>query len=950
MRVQVFVRTAVAVAFYCSVALPAAAQGVGNLGGNVLDESGGVLPGVTVVLSTAGIGDNQETVTGGRGDYQFLRLVPGTYTVTAALPGFRTAVQEGVVVGADRTSRADLNLSVGALEETITVSGETPLLDTQSTLRQEVMSREIIDALPARTDLWTIGKHVPGLVFNKHDVGGSESFAQSYATVHGSQTSENGYMVDGMEVSLPRGTGGFVAGYWDAFMFEEVNYQVANAPAERSRGGILYNMITRSGTNNFSGEARLIGSNNSMQSNNITGDLKDQLLKLIRPSVLAAAPNLVPSAEILHLFDFSARTSGPIVRDRLWFATAVKKLTLDQIRLGSYDPDGSPVIDDSLMRNFSTKLSLQLTSNSQLHYLFNFNQKTAYHYAGNTRTSFRETAATYLQNNQNKLHQVKFNIAPSSRMIVEASGSYYRSVLGCCLKQPTVKLGDIPTFDTVLRISGVAWQSYQSGPQRRSNFLTSVTYLTGDHSLKIGYQHMLIWNRRLDTSVSHFPSGLRALFRNGVPTAVNTYNTPVREENRATDHAVFIQDTWRPHPRWTLNLGARIESTYGQQLAFRDGIDPPVVCQPATPFIPKELCFPAVKGAPDFVDVAPRMSAIYDVFGDGRTALKFTANRYMIPIGSSYLSFINPVGRKNDTRTWDDVNDDLIPQLSELGPSTGFNFGTSNRFDPNYTRPYTMEYSTAFEREIAQGLVASVAYYHRHTRRNLGTRNLAVPTDSYIAVPVQVQGRDVTVYNQDPALRGKFDVVFGDSPELNTEYNGVEFTFNKRMDRWSILGGVTLGRATGDNQGRSGDLNNPNLQFRHGRTTFDVPLSVKAAGVYEFPYGFSTAYSFIHTSGFPELTTVRIGRDVVSNLTQVRQTLTVQPMGTVRLPSVDIFDFSIRKIFRAGGYIVEPAFELFNAFNNDPVLRQIGQLGPSYGNASDVLRGRMVRVAMSVRY
>ena len=185
---------------------------------------------------------------------------------------------------------------------------------------------------------------MPGLVFNKHDVGGSESFAQSYATVHGSLTSENGYMVDGMEVALPRGTGGFVAGYWDAFMFDEVNYQVANAPAERSRGGILYNMITRTGSNNFTGQAQLIGTGNRLQSNNISPALRTQLLKQVRPQVLAANPDIEPSAEILDLYDFSARASGPIIEDKLWYATAVKRMILNQIRLGSYDPDGSPVL------------------------------------------------------------------------------------------------------------------------------------------------------------------------------------------------------------------------------------------------------------------------------------------------------------------------------------------------------------------------------------------------------------------------------------------------------------------------------------------------------------------------------------------------------------------------------------------------------------------------------
>jgi flavin-binding protein dodecin len=946
MNARLIARVALTVIFHGWVASSAGAQGVGAIAGSVLDDAVLPLPGVTVTLSSAGvIGGDQEILTDARGTYQFVRLVPGTYTVTARLVGFSTRVQEGIVVNADATARADLQLAIGALQETITVTGEAPVIDTQSTLRQQVMSREAIDALPARTDLWTIGKHVPGLVFNKHDVGGSESFAQSYATVHGSLTSENGYMVDGMEVALPRGTGGFVAGYWDAFMFDEVNYQVANAPAERSRGGILYNMITRTGSNNFTGQAQLIGTGNRLQSNNISPALRTQLLKQVRPQVLAANPDIEPSAEILDLYDFSARASGPIIEDKLWYATAVKRMILNQIRLGSYDPDGSPVLDDSLMRNFSTKLSWQVARDSQLHYLFNFNQKTAFHYAGNTRTSFRESAATWLQNNQNKLHQVKWTDAISSRMVMDASVSHYRSVLGCCNKQPEVQVGDIPIFDTVQRIQRVSMPTYQSGPQQRNNFLTSLSYLTGAHDLKIGYQYMLIWNRRLDVSYSHFPAGLEILTRNDVPSAVRTYNTPTTNNNRAADHAVYFQDRWSPHRKWTLNLGVRIESTYGRQL-HEDGF----VCQATTIFIQGQ-CFAASEGVPDFLDVTPRLSAIYDVTGDGRTALKFTANRYMIPIGSDYLSLVNPLRVTRDTRAWTDANGDFMPQLEELGPSTGFNLGTTNRFADDLVRPHTMEYSVALERELFRGFVANVAYYNRSVHRNLGSRNLAVPTDSYIPMQVTeaLSGEQVTVFNQDPALRGQFDRVYGNYPEMDQTYNGVEVTFNKRLDRWSILGGLTVGRATGDIYGRSADLNDPNYQFRRGVTGFDVPVSFKVAGLYQLPYGVSAAYSFQHLSGFPELTTVLVGGDTVA-LTQVRQRITTEPHATSRLPKVNILDISLRKGFRSGDYEVEPALEFFNALNASPILRRIAQLGPSFGNASDILRGRMIRLAVNVRF
>jgi len=194
----------------------ASAQGVGGIGGTVTDQSGAVMPGVSVTLSNplGTIGGNQETVTDERGTFQFVRLVPGTYTVRAELSGFRTATQEGIVVNADVTARADMRLQIGALEEGIIVSGQSPLLDTTSAMRQTVISREVLNAMPNRVDVWSVARVIPSVILSKVDVGGSESFLQSSATVHGS-SNENGFLIDGMDVSALDGNGTVAAMYLD---------------------------------------------------------------------------------------------------------------------------------------------------------------------------------------------------------------------------------------------------------------------------------------------------------------------------------------------------------------------------------------------------------------------------------------------------------------------------------------------------------------------------------------------------------------------------------------------------------------------------------------------------------------------------------------------------------------------------------------------------------------
>src|SRR5215207_11422027 len=200
MTVRDFVRSSVLVWSFWMLAAAAAAQGVGAIGGTVTDASGAVMPGVTVALSNprGSIGGNQETVSDARGTFQFIRLVPGVYTVKGDLAGFRPAVQENIVVNADATARVDLKLEIGTLSEGITVKGESPLLDTTSALKQTVLSREVLDSLPNRIDVWAVARVIPSVVLNKVDVGGSESFLQSTATVHGSNN-ENGFLIDGMD-------------------------------------------------------------------------------------------------------------------------------------------------------------------------------------------------------------------------------------------------------------------------------------------------------------------------------------------------------------------------------------------------------------------------------------------------------------------------------------------------------------------------------------------------------------------------------------------------------------------------------------------------------------------------------------------------------------------------------------------------------------------------------
>jgi hypothetical protein len=357
----------------------------------------------------------------------------------------------------------------------------------------------------------------------------------------------------------------------------------------------------------------------------------------------------------------------------------------------------------------------------------------------------------------------------------------------------------------------------------------------------------------------------------------------------------------------------------------------------------------------------PRLSAIYDLFGDGKTAIKFAASRYDQPINISINQRRNPVSTTSDSRPWTrcaagqttgcDLNGDLVPQLNELGVSSGFTFGTNNRYSPDLEWPVSNEYSIEVQRQLPGEVVVSIGYTRRETRRNIGQRNVAVPAESYI--PIQVtevnSGRPVTVFNQAPALRARVDNLWDNLSELDSDYNGADLTVNKRMtNRWSMTGGASFGKTMGDTLG--GDFNNPNsAEFRRGIIGNDVPYSYRMSGVYELPYRMSVSATAQHYKGFPETTTVSVGNNTVS-LTQGATTLVVEPRGTTRLPSVNSLDASIRKSWQRGATRFEPRLDLYNVTNAATILGRVTQLGSTYGRVSSIQRGRLIKLGINVEF
>ena len=478
---------------------------------------------------------------------------------------------------------------------------------------------------------------------------------------------------------------------------------------------------------------------------------------------------------------------------------------------------------------------------------------------------------------------------------------------------------------------------------------SSLGMMAAKHDLKTGWQFTRGVRDAYFVSMSNYPAGLRAIFRDGVPDSVNTYNTPTGSSWTNLSHALYVQDRWRASRKITLNLGLRFEHDFER---VNDGRSP--LCQVETVFIAGQ-CFAAIAGAPNLNLATPRLSAIYDVFGDGSTAVKVAANRYIISqVGQSGL--INPLRLTNDTRSWSDANNDLIPQPNELGPSTGYNLGTTNRLNPDLQVPYTNEIAAEIQQQLGQGVVFSGAYTYRGRRQIVGATNLAVPRTSYIPLTVTevTSGRPVTVYNQAPALIGQFDVYYDNQPELDDSYHAVDLSVEKRMSsHWMATAAMSLATSQGDINTEAGqnvaDLNNPNFMYRRGPQPGTVGRSVKVAGVYELPKGFRLSGGGVYFEGVPQRTTVRVSSNTVK-LTQNNQTIDVEPFGAVRTADVKMMDLGITRRMTTGQLRIQPKMEIFNVFNAGVITQRVTQLGPSYGNALAFLGARLIKFGATVDF
>jgi len=900
----------------------------GTIAGSVTDNTGAVVPGATVTVSGERlIGGPRVEVTSATGTYRLENLPPGVYAVRFELAGFRTLDRQEIQISAGFTATINAKLEVGAVEETLTVTGESPVVDTKSNVQQTVMGQDILEGVPTGRDVWSLAKIIPGVTVSTYDVGGTQGMQQSGMSAHGSRGDDKTFAIDGLSVNWPGGGGGATMVYYDQGMFEEVNYQTSAIPAEVAIGGIFVNMVTKAGSNLWRGDARYYFANDSMQSKNFA-DVSQEF-------------NFPGGNPVDSQYDFNATAAGPIVKDKIWFFGSFRRWKVDKLLLSVFNPDGTNAIDDNLIWNGSGKLTIQATPNHRLGVVYNYNSKNRYH-RRDTPPNFVEDKASYVQEQPGYTGQVKYTG-------VFGGGTVFESTMGGVAGtfplryQKDVKPTDLRRQDSVLDTATGAAQRFYENPNYRFQFdnIVSHTRTTGrgTHNFKAGVQ----FTRQFFREINRTNGDMILFYNNRTPFRIQAVNTPVIATSYIHQLGFFGQDSWSLG-NFTLNVGFRADRARGWI---------PDQTSPAGRWVLERHL--------DRQDVYNqwiavwRAGAVYDVFGNGRTAVKGNYSRYGAQVGIGSVTTVHSFTRSTANIAWADLNGNDLPDPGELGAFEGFTGGANTRYasadGPDWG--YSDEITFGVEHQLLPDLRLGVMYYHRTNRNDIGSFNEAVPTAAYSPVEVaNPLGGTTTIYNLNSTFVGKQDNVRKNTDLLDSDYNGIEVTAVKRFSRrWQMLFGFTAGKNEG---GLSfGDLNDPNnLVNQQGIVGNDAVYQVKLSGSYLVPViDMAISGSLVRNTGYPRQFTYQVTRAISPGLTRSAQTVRVNERGAERLPSVTLLDLRFSRPIRfADGRIFEPQIDLFNVTNNDVIVGIVDSIGPRLGFPTEILAPRILRVGFVLKF
>lgn len=965
-----------AIVAFAHLLLPSGAAAQSTIAGQVTDTTGAVLPGVTVEASSPVLIEKVRTVvTNADGRYSIVDIRPGTYVVSFTLTGFSTIKREGLEVSANVSVPVNVELRVGALEETITVSGATPVVDIQQAAQRQVLSRETLDALPTARSYLSAGAVVPTVKLSRPEIGGINVGQGAYLASRGKGSSDDAVEIDGMDMRNTNGVS--QSGYNNFAMVQDVTYQTSSIGADSGAGGVRINMIPREGGNTFKGDFYVAGSSSNFQSNNITPQLKAQGL---------------PTPDSLqYLVEATPSIGGPILRDKLWFFASGRYFENETHPAGARYRDGSPANSVNYLHMLSGRITYQPTPRNKFTGYLDKSfkgQKESITFtlgAANPAGVEWETGTTSYKPLNYQVGYVKWSSPVSNRLLVEAGAALNQFHLNYNTYLPGVlkERGTPEWFASAIRrdlvlgtLRGAPAISQQFAHQPHYSFSSSASYVTGSHTFKTGVQlrHMTIRNESTGGNAD-----LIQQYRNGVPDSVQVGTIPFVAAFSSDEYSVYAMDSWKIG-RLTINPGLRFDR-------FTGGVEPSSMA--AGRFLPARSV-QASSPVPAFNDFSPRMSAVYDLFGNAKTALKFSADKYLRQYASNYYYPYSPIQQTTDLRNWFDAdlipgtstrsgrvlptNGDDIAQDNEIGPSPNRRFGLAaeRRVESDLQREYNWDYSVGVQHELLPRVSVSGGWYYSRSYDVQRSRNALRSVSDYVPFTTTnpLDGSPITVYNLNPTKLGIVDVVDANSDINRRLYSGYEFSIQARRPNGGM---VLFGWSAEQIRDVLCDTEDANaLRFcdqtgalyQELGAVSGIPFvhEFKVAGSHPLPFGFQAAASLLSypgaTTGAPGTAQVPVGGwagplnaiwVVPPALFPGGRTETVNARllapGTRYLKRWNQLDITVKRAIKVGRFEVLPTIEVFNVFNSSVVLNQIQTFGPTLGFPTQTIQGRFVKLS-----
>jgi hypothetical protein len=937
-----------ALAFLALVPQLASAQS--GIAGVVKDPSGAVLPGVTVeAASPALIERVRSAVTDSDGTYRITDLRPGQYSVTFSLPGFSTVKRDGIDLPAAFTATVSVELAVGSVAETITVSGAAPLVDVQNVTSNLLLSKQMIEAIPAARSPQALASLMPGVKSPGLGVipGGVSDMGNA---AHGGANSD--YQIDGLTTATVNGFGGGSIVFRIAQAYTaEVNVMTGGGMAESAYGSMAANVIPKEGGNNFNGLFYADFTNSSLAASNLTDKLAAQGL---------TADSLT---KLAHLHDVSVALGGRLLRDKLWFFSSFRAFGVSQTRVGvwdnltplgwAYTPDLSrPSVARLKELSRSTRLTLQATPKNKFAVFVDAAPQIAFHRGYTNSNRISQEATNYSPYLPNTFMSVSWKSTLTNKWLLESTAARNyadydqrrQTDATCHCNTPNIGYDVISKQETstntmwgagTFPITTANNYGHNAGHMWQSN--NTASYITGSHNIKGGVQY-----QRGGEWVSVNPNGgLAYTLRNGLPSSITQYASPiVYQNNMHSNIGTFVQDQWT-FKRLTTTAGIRDD--YFTLDAAAENL-PVGIFVPARSFAKTSLVH--------WNDVNPRLGVSYDLFGDGKTAIKATHSRFIAsqPSGAGGLGSNNPVIRSVllVTRSWNDadrslsVDCDLNNPLGngECGQISDLNFGQNNPNAITYNdklthglRSANWETTALVQRQLAKSVSVTAGYYRRTFSNFLSTDNTLVTPSDYdqycITAPVDARlpgggGNQICgLYDVNPVLFGKTLNVINPTTQYGKQsqiFEGVDLTETIRLPRSAtISGGLSWGRTKTnscfavDSPGalRFCDVTPPMLKTATFVGFVPLPLGFLASATYrDFPGPQLTAtYNVSNAQIAPSL-----NRNLSSGVNGTVNVELIQP-GTMYGPRARQVDLRLSKRFQFGRNRIMGNVDIFNLLN-----------------------------------